>query len=556
MTQTFDTPVVVVGGGPTGLVLASVLSCYGINCLLVERNTHTTRFPKMDITTGASMELLRRLGVDVELRRVGVAPRHSFDVIFAPGLGGPEVARWALPSVDEQRVMLRDAPDGTRPGQPWQRCSQAIFEAVMTDRCRRDPLIDVRQGWQLQTCAQDGDAVVATVVDDEGEAVQIRASYLVGCDGASSRVRNELGIAMEGAKDITQFALVHFRSCDLANLHALGQFWHLFTTGGAVVIAQDEVDTWTLHQDLGLADDPDPIGDPDEFVARTLGRPIKIDKILASSVWRPNALLADHYGRDRILLAGDSAHTMIPTGGYGMNTGLGDAFNLGWKLAGLLQGWGGPGLLTSYETERRPIGERNRNASVENVLVHLQSRDMVDPNLIGEDSDDGRAHRAALAEFLTTNDAENISLGIELDVRYDDSPIVCDPDEEAPGWDRRTFVPTARPGHRAPNVVVSEDETLFDQFGGGYTLVDAVEGPSDAKLILDEAELVGMPVRHLTLDDPRLRKLYAHRLVLVRPDLHIAWSGTTIADPAEVVARVRGVKPRASSSPALSTGDA
>ena len=543
MTQTLDTPVLVVGAGPTGLVLASVLSEYGINCVLVERNTHTTRFPKMDVTNGASMELLRRLGVDAELRRVGVAPQHSFDVIFAPGLDGPEVARWSLPSVDEQWATLRAAPDGTRPGQPWQRCSQAIFEAAMMDRCKRDPLIDVRQGWQLQTCAQDGDAVQATIVDDTGDVLKIRASYLVGCDGASSRVRNELGIAMEGAKDFTTFALVHFRSADLANLHALGQFWHIYTTGGAVTIAQDEVDTWTLHQDLGSdVDDPDPIGDPTEFVARALGRPVKIDEVTASSVWRPSALLADRYGRDRILLAGDSVHTMVPTGGYGMNTGLGDALNLGWKLAGVLHEWGGPGLLASYEAERRPIGERNRNASVENALVLFQYRDMVDSELIGQDSDEGRTHRAAVAEFLTTNDAENTSLGIELDVRYDDSPIVWRADEEAPDWDRRTFVPTVRPGHRAPNVVVADGETLFDQFGDGYTLVDAVSGPSDAKLLLDEAELVGMPVRHLVLDDPRLCQLYGHRLALVRPDLHIAWSGATVADPAEVVARVRGAR--------------
>jgi FAD-dependent monooxygenase len=225
-----------------------------------------------------------------------------------------------------------------------------------------------------------------------------------------------------------------------------------------------------------------------------------------------------------------------------MNTGLGDAFNLGWKLAGLLHGWGGAGLLTSYEAERRPIGDRNRTASVENVMVHLQYRDMVDPNLIGQDSDQGRAHRAAIAEFIIANDAENLSLGVELDVRYDNSPIVCATDSGAPPWDRRTFAPTVRPGHRAPNVVVGEGETLFDQFGGGYTLVDAVPGPSDAKLLLDEAELVGMPVRHLVLDDRRLCQLYGHRLVLVRPDLHIAWSGTTVADPAEVVGRVRGAR--------------
>ena len=543
MTPILDTPVLIAGGGPTGLVLAALLSQYGVSCVLAERNTHTTKFPKMDITNGASMEILRRLGADDELRRVAVAPQHSFDVIFAPGLDGPEITRWPLPSVDEQRATLRVSTDGARPGEPWQRCSQALFEAVMMDRCKRDPLIDVRQGWCLQTCAEVGDAVEAIIVDDNDESVTIRASYLVGCDGASSRVRNELGIAMQGAKDITTFALVHFRSADLANLHALGQFWHLYTTGGAILIAQDEVDTWTLHHDLGPdVDDPDPIGDPAEFVARALGQRIEIEEVVASSVWRPNALLADRYGRNRILLAGDSAHTMVPTGGYGMNTGLGDAFNLAWKLVGTLHGWGGPSLLASYAAERRPVGERNRNASVENALVLFQYRDMVDPNLIGHESAEGRAHRTAVAEFLTTNNAENLSLGIELDIRYDDSPIVCAADDDAPPWDRRSFVPTVRAGHRAPNVVMAEGETLFDRFGPGYTLVDAVGASSDAKLLLDEAELVGVPVRHLVLDDPRLRQLYRHHLVLVRPDLHIAWSGTTVADAADVIARVRGAE--------------
>jgi hypothetical protein len=167
---------------------------------------------------------------------------------------------------------------------------------------------------------------------------------------------------------------------------------------------------------------------------------------------------------------------------------------------------------------------------------------MIDPKLIGQDSDDGRAHRAAVAEFFTTNNAENLSLGIELDVRYGDSPIVCATDGEEPPWDRRTFVPTVRPGHRAPNVVVADRETLFDRFGPDYTLVDAVSGPSDAKRLLDEAELAGVPVRHLMLDDPRLCQLYAHKLVLVRPDLHIAWSGTAVTDPADVIARARGAR--------------
>jgi 2-polyprenyl-6-methoxyphenol hydroxylase-like FAD-dependent oxidoreductase len=543
MTQPLRTPVLIAGGGPTGLVLAAELSRHGVSSVLAERNEHTTRFPKMDITTGASMELLRRLGVDAELRTVGVGPEHSLDVIFAAGLNGPAHGRWLLPSVHEQRATIAAIADGSVPGQPWQRCSQAIFEAMMMDRAHRDPLVDVRQGWRLQTCRQLGDMVVAELSDSDGNTVTVHADYLVGCDGASSRVRTELGIEMDGLKDFTTFALVHFRSLDFTNLHALGQFWHLFTSNGAVLIAQNEIDTWTLHQDLGAqVDDPDPIGDPREFVARAMGRPIVIDEVLASSVWRPSALLADRYSRDRILLAGDAVHTMIPTGGYGMNTGLGDAVNLGWKLAAAVQGWGGAALLASYEMERRPIGDRNRLASVENAMVHLQYREMVDPQLFDADTDAGRAHRQQLAQFLAANNAENLSLGIELDLRYDDSPVVI-PDGSTVGpWDRRTFVPTVRPGHRAPNIVLGEQHTLFDQFGPGFTLVDALDDNSQSSRLLGEAAHVGLPIRHLTLADPPLARLYQHRLVLIRPDLHIAWSGTDATDAADIIAQVRGMQ--------------
>jgi 2-polyprenyl-6-methoxyphenol hydroxylase-like FAD-dependent oxidoreductase len=531
MTQSMHVAVLIAGGGPTGLVLAAELSRYGVASVLAERNEHTTLFPKMDITNGASMELLRRLGVDAELRAVGVGPEHSFDVIFAASLNGPVHGRWRQPSVEQQRAAVAATADGSAPGQPWQRCSQAIFEAMMMDRAHRDPLVDVRQGWRLRTCRQIGEVVAAQLADSDGNTVTVTADYLVGCDGASSRVRAELGIGMDGLKDFTNFALVHFRSLDFTNLRALGQFWHLYTSTGAALIAQNEIDTWTLHQDLGAdVDDPDPIGDPREFVARALGRPIVIDEVLASSVWRPNAMLADSYGRDSILLAGDAVHTMIPTGGYGMNTGLGDAVNLGWKLAATIQGWGGQHLLASYEIERRPIGERNRNACVENAMVILRYRDMVN-----------HANREQLAEFLAANNAENVSLGIELDVRYDGSPAVVSDGSSAPTWDRRTFVPTVRPGHRAPNAVLGERNTLFDQFGPGFTLVDALDDDGQSSRLLSEAARVGLPIRHLTLTAPALTALYHHRLVLVRPDLHIAWSGTDVTDAADIVDRVRGM---------------
>lgn len=541
MPATLRVPVLIAGGGPTGLVLAAELSRHGVASVLAERNPATTVFPKMDITNSTSMELLRRLGVDEELRAAGVAPGHCFDVIFAAGLDGPVHGRWRLPSVDEQRAELAAAADGSRPGQPWQRCSQAKFEALMMKRAHADDLIDVRQGWRVESFDDDGAGVVGELRDGDGDTITVRADYLVGCDGASSTVRAALGIDMQGFGEFTNIALVHFRSRDLANLHALGPFWHIFTSTGATLIAQDEIETWTMHQDLGPdLPDGDPIGDPSRFVAESLGRPIAIDEVLATSVWRPTALLADSYGRGRVLLAGDAAHTMIPTGGYGMNTGVADAVNLGWKLAAVLQGWGGPALLDSYEYERRRAGEQSQQACIQNALVHLTYRGMVNADLVAEDSAAGAAHRDEIARHLA-DDGENLSLGVERDVRYDGSPVVVPDGSAAPAWERRTYVPTVRPGHFAPNVAMGRGRSLFDRFGPGFTLVDALGDEGEAARILDEAARLGIPVTLVSLREPDLAALYGHRLTLVRPDLHIGWSGTTVADAGGTWSQVTGI---------------
>jgi len=536
-----DTPVLIAGAGPTGLVLATQLSRLGVPSVLAERNPDTTRFPKMDITNGASMELLRRLGVDEELRAVGVAGHYSFDVIFAVGLNGPEIARWSQPSADEQRREIATIRDGSRPAQAWCRCSQAVFESMMMRRCHADPLIDVRQGRRLDRYEERSEDVLATLIAESGEECVVEACYLVGCDGWSSTVREGLGVAMDGLRDFIKIGLVHFRSHDRDALHTLGQFWHIFTPDGGALICQDEAETWTVHREL-TDDGPDSVNEPEAFVAAVLGRSIEIDEVLATSRWAPTVLAADSYGRGRVWLAGDAVHTMIPVGGYGMNTGLADAVNLGWKLAAVAEGWGGPELLDSYDAERRPIGVRNRDASLENAVVLVQYKTDSDPDLVAADNRAGRAHRAELARFLAANDHENVSLGIELDVRYDTSPVIVTPTDDAPAWDRLTFTPAIRAGHRAPNVRLDDETTLFDRFGRWFTLVDASAEEGAAEPALRAAKQAGLPLEHVRLEEAWLRELYGHQLVLVRPDLHIAWSGTTAEPAGAIIDVIRGLR--------------
>ncbi len=530
-----EIPVLIVGAGPVGLVLAQELRHHGIASTIVERNLDTTRWPKMDITNCRSMELLRRLRLDEALRDVGVPGHFSFDVLFSTGLAGHEIARWPLASVDEMRERIRACTDGTLPSQPYQRCSQEIFEAWMKALCERDPLIDVQSGTRLESLTQDEDGVTATLSDSgDGRGTRtLRARYVVGCDGATSAVRKALGIELDGGPVPRIARLVHFKSRDLAALHAQGQFWHIFFSRPSTLISQDEVDTWTLQNYFPPEFDPSGI-DPYELIERGVGRPVKVDRILVTSVWRGNILVARRYREGRVFLAGDSAHQNIPTGGYGMNTGVGDAVDIGWKLAARINGWGGPALLDSYEAERRPVAARNVKRSGEHAEVHTRWRALMDPQLIDEAGERGQAHRAMIAQQIRRDDGENQDLGIELGYRYNESAVIAHEGGAEPAWNTRQYIPSTWPGARPPSLFLADGVNLFDHLGSGFTLLE-LGGAANAKAsstsaadsIASAAQQCGLPLTRLTVSEPGVRELYERDLVLLRPDHHVAWRGNT-----------------------------
>ncbi len=537
-----DIPVLIVGAGPVGLVLAKELSHHGIRSTLVERNLDTTRWPKMDITNCRSMELLRRLGLEDGLRQVGVPAQFSFDVIFATGLAGREFARWAMPSVDAMRERIRAHNDGTMPCVPYQRCSQEVFEAWMKRLCEDDPLIDVRSGWRFDTLTQDADGVTAEITDTTtDERRSLRAWYLVGCDGATSAVRKALDIPLQGRPVPRIARQVHFKSRDLGALHAHGQFWHIFFAATGTLISQDEVDTWTVQR--YYPPDSDPSGIPsEEVVASALGCSIAIDRVLVTSVWQGNLLVADRYRAGRVFLAGDSAHQNIPTGGYGMNTGVGDAVDIGWKLAATLHGWGGPALLASYEVERRPVAVRNVARSDRHANVHATWRSQMDRALLEADTPEGAAHRARINAIIQAERGENEDHGIELGYRYDGSPVIVAETGDAPPWQPRTYTPTSWPGGRPPSVILEDGSFLFDRFGRGFTLLDFTDD-RDASRLVQAAAARGVPLERVVIRDPQARQLYERNLVLIRPDQHVAWRGDRVPDnPSAIFDRVRGAE--------------
>jgi hypothetical protein len=327
---------------------------------------------------------------------------------------------------------------------------------------------------------------------------------------------------------------VHFRSRDRATLHRHGPFWHYFAFR-YVILAQDEVDTWTFHAHATRADDFDPPpADPVAFMRSVVGVPIEVDEVLVTSTWQPRFLIADRYRAGRVLLAGDAVHQMFPTGGYGMNTGLADAVDAGWKLAAVIHGYGGPALLDSYEIERRPVGLRNMRTSLRHLGVHLTAgRMMRDGVPLSE-----------VAAYLQAERGENEYAGVELGYRYTGSPVVPDEEGPEPAWRPDRYLPTTWPGGRPPNVPLPEDTDLFDLLGPDFTLVDfAADGRAEP--LLHAASRQGVPMTHREIRDTNARRVWEQQdLVLVRPDQHVAWRGRRPPDDcAGLLARICGRTP-------------
>ncbi|MGY3204817.1 FAD-dependent monooxygenase [Streptomyces sp. TE5632] len=526
-------PVLVVGAGPVGMVVALELARQGVSCVLVDREFETSVHPKLDYVNPRSMEFFRRLGITDDIRAAGVAPEHRADVIWSTGLAGEPITSWELPSVAEERQRIAELNDGTQPTEPGQRISQIDLEPVLRAHCRRNPLIELRRGLRFDFLTQDDEGVTSHFVDVlTDDEVRLRSRYVIGCDGASSQVRAALGIGEESfdVPGLPGAFMVHFKSRDLDTLHRHGRFWHYFAFR-YVIIAQDEVDTWTAHVNgLHPNEFDTPPTDPAAFLRDTTQTDLKIDKVLLTSRWRPGFLIADRYRDGRVLLAGDSAHRMFPTGAYGMNTGIGDAADAAWKIAALVKGFGGPALLDSYEAERRPVGLRAMHTSHRHLGVHLKAGELLR----------GGASPQAVAAYLQDERGENEYRGIELGYRYHDSPVVCSDDEPEPPYTPRAYTPTTWLGGRPPSLLLKDGRPIYDLFAPSFTLVDFA-GDGRGEALLEAAATQGLPVGHTVVTDALARRAWERDLVLLRPDQHVAWRGNDApSDPAAVIRRVRG----------------
>lgn len=527
-------PVAIAGGGPAGLMLALFLDFYGVRSVIFNSERQARRHPKGSTHNSRTMEHHRRLGNAPRIRDLCLPINNPTDVSYYTSLTGWDLGRIHMPSEADKRRTRDNAAATDQIVEPLLRANQMYVEAFLFEHVKTRPNIEVRFGWTVNGFQEDPSGVTVEAESDGGHETW-RAQYLVGCDGGRSFVRRSLALRYSGfgSLDSPHYGgrqnATYLRAPTLYRdhlAHRIGwNYWIVNPKGRCTIISLNDP-----HEFLAFSKAPDDIETPtnDDLVRvihRAVGAEIPVS-IIDNWPWTAGvALVADRFQSSRVVLAGDACHLFTPTGGFGMNTGMDDASNLGWKLAALVQGWGGPNLLQSYEHERKPIAHRNTIAARE---LNKQLANMPPIESVDEDSPLGEAQRRVVRVHLAGLREEYASIGVQIGARYDGSPIIV-PNGTPPTDDYLDYRPSSVPGGRAPHFWLGDGrgygDSLFDRFGRGFTLLRIGVRAADTSAIESAARQRNIPLVVLEVPQVDARDLYGCDLALIRPDQYVAWRG-------------------------------
>ena len=538
------TQVLIVGAGPVGQGLAIELGHRGIDCLVIEKNPRIGVAPRAKTTNVRTCEHFRRWGIAGALRDAApFGADFPSNVVFTTRMSSHRLTRFDN--------ALYCAP-GRNPlyAEHAQWVPQYTVERVMREHLETVESVRTQLNRELLGFEQGVDSVVATVREGEdGAPYEVEAKFLVGCDGARSSVRQAIGARLEGTFGMSRNYNIVLRAPGLAAAHAHGRaimYWQINSDVPSLIGPMDSGDRW-FFMPTALA--PDVIVTMDtagDLIRRATGIDLPFE-ILSIDEWVAHRVVANRYRDRRVFLAGDAGHLHPPYGGFGMNMGVSDAVDLGWKLAAVLQGWGGETLLQSYELERRPV---HMNVLQEASANHAKVGSALFEEGLEDDTPAGRAARARVGKRI---DAEKLSefytLGTILGDRYTDSPIVQQlAHMPAAPRDFLNYVPSSAPGGRAPHAWLHDGSSLFDHFGSGFTLLAWPTAPeASIQAALRDAARLGIPLKILRCDNPAIPGLYLCRLTLIRPDQHIAWADDSWPEREDfdVLAMATGQQPAA-----------
>lgn len=537
-------PVLIVGAGPVGLALAGDLGWRGVKCSLVEKTDGAIYQPKMDMVGIRTMEFCRRWGIASWVEASPYPRDYPQDNVWLQSLTGFEFGRERMVSKNEERCPPQSP-------QKRERCPQDMFDPILRRFAGQYGEAAFRYRTELIDLEERKDDVVATLRDlATGVVETVTAGYLIGTDGATSMVREKLGIAMQGEPVLTYTTNIIFRCRDLPSLHDKGKAYRFVFIGREgtwlTIVAIDGADRWRMSIIGDKSKREIPESEIRALIVRAMGKPFDFE-IESVMPWVRRELVAERFGSERVFLAGDACHLMSPTGGFGMNTGIADAVDLAWKLEAVVKGWGGPELLRSYGIERKPVAERAVKEASGNLKRMLAARKEGPPQVALQPGPEGDAARKRYGDWYTgIMKREWYSSGIHLGFNYNHSPIVCPDGTAAPPDEVSNYIQTARPGHRAPHAWLKDGRSTLDLFGRGFVLLGFVGDKPVGAAFAEAARARGVPLQVFDLSgEPEVHALYGAAHVLVRPDGHVAWRGDGTPDSVDhVVDTVRGMVPQ------------
>jgi len=531
-------PVLISGAGPVGLALAIELNWRSIRCLVVEQTDRSVDFPTTNLANTRTCEHLRRWGIADRMRfESGYPTDYPRNYLFVTRMDGYEIARFDHPANGDPASRSPFSPEGRL----W--ISKPYFDPMLHKHVATLPQVAVRYRVAFESFQQDEQKVTAKIVNVQTNKDEtVEADYLVGCDGGRSNIRRALGIQYEGVFSQGMNVAVLFRSPFLKSISygpaVMYQIINPHING--TIAAVDGKELWRLNIRNVKQEQIDALN-ASEKLRQALGENIPF-QLLDVRPWTGHCVVAEKYQVGRVFLAGDAAHLNWPTGGFGMNTGVGDAVDIGWKLAAMLQGWGGAQLLDSYTLERKPVAMINVSEAAE-MRASYDNQTPFSPK-IGAIDDEGKLLRAkARAAIMRTRAKEfqHDSAGIELGYRYENSPICVADGTPPPALDHGLYVPSTWPGARAPHAWLKDGRSTLDLFGKGFTLLDFSGNITNTSTITAAASRVGLPLQSIKIDDPKVRETYERPLVLVRPDGHVAWrSDEMLENAAQIIDKIRG----------------
>jgi 2-polyprenyl-6-methoxyphenol hydroxylase-like FAD-dependent oxidoreductase len=546
MPDMTESDVLIVGAGPVGLTLAIDLAWRGIDVTVVETRARAAPpEPKCNHVAARTMEIFRRLGLAEKVRNAGLPADYPHDISYRTSFSGQELTRIHIPC-RRDRFTMQDGPDCNWPTpEPPHRINQIFLEPILFEHAAAQPRIRIVNRTSVEdVVVEDNSATVALRDLDTGAVRRFSCRYLIGCDGARSMVRKAIGAELAGDAVIQRVQSTYIRAPDLIDRQDTAPAWGTGAINprrSGMVYAIDGRERWLVHNYLRPGEPDFDSVDRDACLRTILGVPADFEyEILSREDWYGRRLIADRF-RDRCaFIAGDAAHIWVPYAGYGMNAGIADAMNLSWLLAAHLNGWASSSILDAYEAERWPITSQVSRFAMSHAEAEIRRRGAV-PDHIEDASAEGEQARAEVGRLAyDINVQQYACAGLNFGTYYDRSPIIAYDGAEHPAYTMDSYTPSTVPGCRTPHLWCKDGRSLYDAMGPEFTLLRLDPGV-DVAACEAAARDRGVPLKVLDIEPPATATFYGSKLVLSRPDQHVAWRGDTLpSDPLGLIDRVRG----------------